>query len=240
MSTIVNATAGYKKIEPINICRCGISVTADFGEALTDRFLHSYQTLFRISNKQLMQNLDDKKLLLVGGGTSTIRKELCSRGIFTEVTNLDFFFDFHPFVSHIHIKKDFYKYDLRANYYDEVWCLFSLPLYSFSEKEVGLFFAKSSLALKPNGNLRIYPFFVYALGTRSNMAFKNNPLSYNPENIPDDAKEILRIMYKNGAHRIIDDSDDCFPEKVSDDLQIRMPKDKTKFNLAMEKYIHKK
>jgi len=88
---------------------------------------------------------------------SPVRSWLEAQNINAVVTNLDFYYGPDESVAHNHINEDFYKWEAPQDYYNEIWALHSLPLYSLSCLEVELFFAKSLLMLAPGGNLRVYP-----------------------------------------------------------------------------------
>ena len=134
----------------------------------------------------------DKKLLLVGGACSNIRYWLDKIGIEMEVTNIDFYCEPNPCVSNHHIKKDFYDWSIRQNYYDQEWALWSLPAYSFSKQEVDIFFVKASLGLAQNGILRVFPLN----RGPGNMGTSNK--EYTNEERLKDSINILKFLTKIG------------------------------------------
>lgn len=113
--------------------------------------------MYLAPNGRKIWRKSDKKILLVGGGQSNIRKWLTELGFGFEITNVDFYTDYKSTVSHIHVKEDFYDWQVLVNTYDQEWALWSLPSYALSKQEVDKFFLKSALALSPNGVLRVFP-----------------------------------------------------------------------------------
>ncbi|MBN2651197.1 MAG: hypothetical protein JXR63_02355 [Spirochaetales bacterium] len=120
------------------------------------RQLPEYMQFLTKRNYELWRR-DDKKLLLIGGASSKIRKWLSEVNVDLEITNIDFYNKMDPDVSHHHVQKDFYDWNVPYNCYDQEWALWSLPAYSLSKSEVEHFFIKSALALSPNGILRVFP-----------------------------------------------------------------------------------
>jgi hypothetical protein len=102
------------------------------------------------------------RILLVGGGASPIQKHLGPSAV---VTNIDPFppseslgdaADAGEVATETHVA-DFTEYPVPANTYDEVWALYSLPLYATSTAGVKIALAKAVLALKSGGKARIFP-----------------------------------------------------------------------------------
>ncbi len=100
-------------------------------------------------------NTPDTQILLVGGGMSPIQPNFSKTNFV--ITNIDF----AP--SNVHnnklnqIKGDFLVVSCQQNFFNEIWALYSLPLYAKSVEAIRVFFAKSILALAPKGTLRIFP-----------------------------------------------------------------------------------
>jgi len=142
----------------LQIKRHDISVTMDFNRKgiISRRPLTEYLQYLNILPEDL-KALSNKQILLIGGGMSPVRSWLEAIKINAVVTNLDFFHGANEAVAHNHIDEDFYKWEAPKDFYNEIWALHSLPLYSLSNIEVELFFAKSLLMLAPGGNLRVYP-----------------------------------------------------------------------------------
>jgi hypothetical protein len=142
----------------LQIKRHDMSVTMDFNHkgVISGRPLTEYLQYLNILPQDL-KALNNKQILLVGGGISPVRSWLEAVKINAVVTNLDFFYDADETVAHNHINEDFYQWEAPKDFYNEIWALHSLPLYSLSIIEVELFFAKSLLMLAPGGNLRVFP-----------------------------------------------------------------------------------
>jgi len=142
----------------LQIKRNNISVTMDFNRKgiISGRPLTEYLQYLNILPEDL-KALSNKQILLVGGGMSPVRSWLEAVKINAVVTNLDFFYDADEKVAHKHINEDFYRWEAPKDFYNEIWALHSLPLYSLSNIEVELFFAKSLLMLAPGGHLRVFP-----------------------------------------------------------------------------------
>jgi hypothetical protein len=142
----------------LQIKRHDMSFSMDFARkaVISGRPLTEYLQYLNIQPQDL-KALSNKQILLIGGGMSPVRSWLEAVKINAVVTNLDFFYDADETVAHNHIKEDFYHWEAPKDFYNEIWALHSLPLYSLSNLEVELFFAKSLLMLAPGGNLRVYP-----------------------------------------------------------------------------------
>jgi len=142
----------------LHIRRHDISAVMDFNYKgiISNRPLTEYLQFLNIHVADF-KSLSNKQILLIGGGKSPVRKWLEALKIDTVLTNLDFFYDADEAVAHNHISEDFYKWAAPTDFYNEIWALHSLPLYSLSCLEVELFFAKSLQMLAPGGNLRVFP-----------------------------------------------------------------------------------
>ncbi len=117
------------------------------------RPLSTYMKVFQISRCDIKKLLEGKKLLLVGGGHSQIQRTLDFVKINCDVTNVD------PYIKDSRsartvINKDFIDTDFE-NEFDEVWALYSLPLYSPDIQHAVRFYRRAAVALKPGGTLRI-------------------------------------------------------------------------------------
>jgi len=142
----------------LHIKRRDMSAIMDFNHKgiISNRPLTEYLQYLNIQMGEL-RPLANKQILLIGGGMSPVRSWLEALNINAVVTNLDFYYDADEAVAHNHINEDFYKWIAPVDFYNEIWALHSLPLYSLSCIEVELFFAKSLLMLAPGGNLRVFP-----------------------------------------------------------------------------------
>jgi len=142
----------------LHIKRRDLSAIMDFNHkgVISNRPLTEYLQYLNIQSGEL-KPLSNKQILLIGGGMSPVRSWLEEVKINAVVTNLDFYFDADEAVAHNHISEDFYNWEAPQDFYNEIWALHSLPLYSLSNIEVEIFFAKSLLMLAPGGNLRVFP-----------------------------------------------------------------------------------
>lgn len=119
----------------------------------TSRPLSVYMEIFEIPHRDIKKLLHNKKLLLVGGGHSQIQRALDFAKINCDVTNVD------PFINDARsartvITQDFTNTDFE-NEFDEIWALYSLPLYSPDVAHAIEFYGRAAIALKPGGTLRI-------------------------------------------------------------------------------------
>jgi hypothetical protein len=142
----------------LHIKRRDMSAIMDFNRRgiICGRPLTEYLQYLNIQSGEL-KSLSNKHILLIGGGLSPVRSWLEAVKVKAVVTNLDFFYDADETVAHNHISEDFYKWEAPLDFFNEIWALHSLPLYSLSRIEVELFFAKSLLMLAPGGSLRVFP-----------------------------------------------------------------------------------
>lgn len=123
-----------------------------------NRDLDEYLNKLGIAEVDFAQlNQMDKKLLIVGGGYSLVEPLFNSRTTMT-ITNIDL----DPPLNNnspriINIKGDFTLMPPTFNNYDEVWALYSLPLYSPNKKAIFMFLMNAILSLKPSGHVRFFP-----------------------------------------------------------------------------------
>jgi len=142
----------------LHIKRRDLGAIMDFNHKgiISNRPLTEYIQYLNLQPGEL-RPLSNKQILLIGGGMSPVRSWLEAVNINAVVTNLDFYYEPDESVAHNHINEDFYKWIAPTDFYNEIWALHSLPLYSLNCLEVELFFAKSLLMLAPGGNLRVFP-----------------------------------------------------------------------------------
>lgn len=134
----------------------------------------------------------DSRILLIGGGLSNIRQWLKKLNVQCEITNLDFYTDYKSTVSHIHVKEDFYDWNIKADFYDQEWALWSLPSYALSKTELEIFFIKSVLGLAPNGVLRVFPI------NRCPGDANSSDIQYSKDQRRKDSLNILQKLEKLG------------------------------------------
>lgn len=118
----------------------------------TRRRLSTYLRIFEIPRKKLYK-LHGKKILLIGGGNSPIKQTFNRLKINCNITNVDPYI-INPQTAHTNIKLDFTKTTF-TNEFDEIWALYSLPLYSPNIEHAVKFYLAAIIALKPGGILRI-------------------------------------------------------------------------------------
>jgi hypothetical protein len=103
-------------------------------------------------------NPNNKRILLIGGGSSPILTDLLELGFWPKsVTNVDPYALPQNDSRQMLRKENFLKHKISYDSYDEIWALFSLPFWLDNVKQTDILLAKSLLGLAPNGNLRIYP-----------------------------------------------------------------------------------
>lgn len=117
------------------------------------RHLSVYMKIFQISHRNIKNVLHNKKLLLIGGGHSQIQRALDFAKINCDVTNVD------PYINDSRSARTVINCDFNdtsfENEFDEVWALYSLPLYSPDWQHAIRFYRRAAVALKPGGTLRI-------------------------------------------------------------------------------------
>ncbi|MCL2629185.1 MAG: hypothetical protein FWD33_00595 [Alphaproteobacteria bacterium] len=100
-----------------------------------------------------------KDILLVGGGVGCYQNSFLIYFEGLKFTNIDLHIDpmmHQKFAQIKSIQADFTTYDnFVPNMFDEVWALYSLPLYAMSPEASKLFVLRSMLCLRPGGWLRV-------------------------------------------------------------------------------------
>ncbi|MBO5834171.1 MAG: hypothetical protein J6R22_04435 [Alphaproteobacteria bacterium] len=119
----------------------------------TSRPLSVYMEIFEIPHRDIKKLLQNKKLLLVGGGNSKIQRALNFARISCDVTNVDPYINDKKSANTV-INCDFNETRFE-NEFDEIWALYSLPLYSPDVAHAIEFYGRAAIALKPGGTLRI-------------------------------------------------------------------------------------
>lgn len=123
------------------------------GGVNAERPLSVYMRIFQISHRDIKRLLNNKKLLLIGGGHSQIQRALDFAKINCDVTNVD------PYINDSRSARTVINCDFNdtsfENEFDEVWALYSLPLYSPDLKHAAKFYRRAVVSLKPGGTLRI-------------------------------------------------------------------------------------
>lgn len=111
-----------------------------------------------------------KNILLVGGGDSKIQADLPQQN----VTNYDMKKDDgDKSVAKEHVEGNFTK-ELDASVkgkQDEIWCMFSLPMYSESTTQIKDFFTNAVGSAKDGANIRIFPVEHYGESTSKNASY---------------------------------------------------------------------
>ncbi len=122
---------------------------------------------------ELHERIDDKNVLLIGGGRSM--EDLTSSSEFhpKSVVNVDPFLpsesidrgkaSYYRSLPLNALDKDFAK-ELKhecSEGFDEIWATHSLPNYCNSKEEVEIFFRNIKDVISPGGNLRIFPLTFY-------------------------------------------------------------------------------
>jgi len=144
------------------------------------RELKDYQNLLGISQTEISA-LSGKKLLMIGGGHSPIKRELEKMGVDCNITNIDPIAKEDGEVCDVLIGDDFFDVDTGEDKYDEVWALFSLPTYAFTEDQVRDFYVRALSWLKQGGILRAGPITDFKDAFTVSMRLNRRPLSASSE-----------------------------------------------------------
>lgn len=100
---------------------------------------------------------EDSSLLLIGGGYS-LQKSLFKTKIAARIMNVDLDPPSDCDGGNIlNIKGDFTEVVPYINEFDEIWALYSLPLYAPDKNAIFMFLMNAVLAIKPKGNIRFFP-----------------------------------------------------------------------------------
>ncbi|WP_299211494.1 hypothetical protein [uncultured Tateyamaria sp.] len=120
------------------------------------RPLESYMERLNIPNAQ---SLHGKNICLVGGGISPVRQSLRQAGVSAQVTNVDLSHRSPRSTADRSIVGDFTSSSVGAQLaaYDEMLCLYSLPMYCKESGEVRGFFKNALSHVNPGGNVRVFP-----------------------------------------------------------------------------------
>lgn len=123
----------------------------------TDRSLPDYMALLGITPSHLM-NLEERSLLLIGGGRSSIKTELADERIRCDVTNIDAL-DYGPNEASADtvITADFFAHDFQGSKFNEIWANHSLPMYAMHPRQVAQFYERAIGLLHQGGTLRVSP-----------------------------------------------------------------------------------
>lgn len=162
-----------------------------------DRDLDEYLTKLQIS-KEEFESINDMKrrLLMIGGGNSLIQNEFQTNTLM-HIINIDLNPPSDNFDSRIqNIKGDFLTFEPTLNYFDEIWALYSLPLYASNPSAIELFFLKSFLTLKSKGVLRFFP-----LEYDENPKLHTKDADYDMTTM-ECTKTVLRILEKMNCYGI--------------------------------------
>ncbi|MDR1207319.1 MAG: hypothetical protein LBK26_02815 [Rickettsiales bacterium] len=129
-------------------------LTEIFAQMHNDRRAAHYCAGFNMSLQDI-RNLQDKNILVIGGGASKLVRDFADFGIRFSITNIDPYVTGHdPENETILLKRNFLGTKFK-NKFDEVWSFYALPEYAKFEFEVILTFACALRAAKPSGVVRI-------------------------------------------------------------------------------------
>ncbi len=97
-------------------------------------------------------------VLVIGGGDSHLASRIKALG-FTQlhVTNIDPTSTHNIDQAQVLVAEPFETALVEEGRYDEVWALYSLPIYSFTPNDVVVFYKKALRALAENGVFRVFP-----------------------------------------------------------------------------------
>lgn len=153
-----------------------------------ERPLELYEKFLNFKSENIPSN---QNILLVGGGKSQIRKALPMHNI----TNYDLTPVSHSDkIANTEIEGNFCtKLDDRVkNNHDQIWSLFSLPMYAESTTQIKGFFNNAVSSLKDGGIIRIFPIEHYG-----ESASKNPSYSLITEELIEFEKNSINIMEQN-------------------------------------------
>lgn len=142
-------------------------------------------------------NSDDvltKKILLIGGGQSPIKKNLQGQDV--HITNVDpIRYDNQENTADKTINEDFLSANIEGKF-DEIWCLFSLPLYIVNPEDVTKFYTKALNLLADNGVLRIHPIVLTKENSLSLREMLLKPL------VQIKSEEMCETLTRNPAYQV--------------------------------------
>ena len=102
-------------------------------------------------------NRADKRVLLIGGGFSLLEPLFITETVM-EIINIDLDPPRRNILPRLkNVKGDFTQNEDYIDLFDEVWALYSLPLYSPDKYSVFMFVFKAILAIKDTGIIRFFP-----------------------------------------------------------------------------------
>jgi hypothetical protein len=157
---------------------------------LNNRDLNRYEN-------ELGFNSDDvltKKILLIGGGQSPIKKNLLDQDV--HITNVDpIRYDNQENTADKTINEDFLSANIEGKF-DEIWCLFSLPLYIVNPEDVTKFYTKALNLLADNGVLRIHPIVLTKENSLSLREMLLKPL------VQIKSEEMCETLTRNPAYQV--------------------------------------
>jgi hypothetical protein len=184
---------------------------------VNDRTWGSYNTFLKLGD---IRQFNKKNILLVGGGKSPLLDNFQEKFIYPNlIMNIDLYAVKPQNKKQVLVNQDFLKCNFAQNIWDEVWALYSLPVYCKKYEDISLFYKKSLQALAPNGNFRAYPIDHSLLGLLPNGV----ALDYNK------MKEIY-IDFCNGLMDNVRNIKIEFTRPCTAGLCITAPNDKRELN----------
>lgn len=125
-----------------------------FAKMHNDRRAAHYCAGFNLSPQDI-HNLQDKNILVIGGGESRLIRDFADFGIQLFIVNVDpYVIGHNPENETMLLKRNFLGTDFK-NEFDEVWSFHALPEFAKFEFEVILTFVCALRAIKPSGIVRI-------------------------------------------------------------------------------------
>ncbi len=162
----------------------------------TRRPLQHYFESLRLSIDKLHSLRTTAKILLIGGGQSPIKQELNNLGINISITNVDpINYPNQEDTADHTINEDFLIADIDGKF-DEIWALWSLPLYIIDPSDVNRFYTKALELLADDGVLRIFPKELPVENSLSSREILLKPL------VQKKSKEICETLKNDPAYEV--------------------------------------
>lgn len=206
-----------------------------------NRDLDEYLKRLKISKKEYERiNTPNSKVLIIGGGMS-VTQDSFLYDTFMSITNIDLDPPTNDEICRINnIKGDYLLINTEMNYYDEVWALYSLPLYSPSSDAIHLFIYKALLNLKAGGVMRFFPL---EYDDKIKLHTKDADYDMSTMECSECVMQIIENLRKNGLCVEIVDWPGLDQNRIEKTVIIKVPKkqsEKEKLDNIFKSFIDNK